>query len=90
MLEKERTLVRLVINDVLMLGELNGDDLAIIIGERYECLPVILMFGYAEQGIRQDVLERDVPLLTKRVAIENLLEVLHDKLKLSNERRGDS
>ncbi|MEM7045650.1 MAG: ATP-binding protein, partial [Pseudomonadota bacterium] len=90
LLGKTRTPIALVISDLVMPGDLHGDDLAAIIGERFVGLPVVLMSGYAEQGIRQDILDHDVPLLTKPVATESLQQVLHDKLNSSNVTIGDS
>jgi CheY-like chemotaxis protein len=89
-LNESRARIALVISDIVMPGDLHGDDLAIVIGERYAGLPVVLMSGYAEQGVRQDVLDREIPLLTKPVATETLQQALHEKLSSSNRTIGDS
>lgn len=89
-LEETRSPIVMVISDVVMPGDLDGDDLALVIAERHPGMPVALMSGYAEQGIRQEVLDRDIPLLSKPVATETLQQVLHDRLYSSKTTGGET
>ncbi|MEM9439606.1 MAG: ATP-binding protein [Pseudomonadota bacterium] len=82
--------IALIISDVVMPGDIHGDDLAAIIAERHPQIPVVLMTGHTEQGIRKDVLSNDVPVLSKPVSTGALQQVLLDRVKPQDDVNEDS
>ena len=92
-LEQTSASISLVISDVVMPGDLHGDDLAAIINQRYPDIPMVLMSGHALDGVRDDLKDRAIPILSKPVATEVLQQLLHEQLdrsKKANRKPSDA
>ncbi|MEM9223789.1 MAG: ATP-binding protein [Pseudomonadota bacterium] len=64
--------IDVILSDVMMPGDVQGDELATIVAERYPRIPILLMCGYTSDAMRLDITAVGVPVLDKPVSTELL------------------